>query len=244
MTNLTIGDDLLASLSIESREQLRTYRDLILHWNQRFNLTALESEEAVDQRLIGDALRLLPTIDVVLTRRPDGRRLVDLGTGAGLPGVAIKIARPDLDVTLIDATQKKVHFVQHVIDELGLTGTHTIHGRAEDIGRMMDYRQQYAIGTARAVAALPTLLELLLPLIEPGGTFLLPKGEAIAEELAAGRRAAGMLGGRILDATLLPECAGAPVTRLVTGVKLRSTSDRYPRRAGIPNREPLGRDSP
>ena len=91
MTNLTIGDDLLASLSVTSREQLRTYRDLILHWNQRFNLTALESEEAVDQRLIGDALRLLPTIDVVLTRRPDGRRLVDLGTGAGLPGVAIKI---------------------------------------------------------------------------------------------------------------------------------------------------------
>jgi 16S rRNA (guanine527-N7)-methyltransferase len=168
--------------------------------------------------------------------------LIDLGTGAGLPGLVLKIARPHLQVTLVDATHKKVRFVQHVIDELGLKDARTIHGRAEDLGHMMDYRQQFAIGTARAVAALPILLELLLPLLETGGSFILPKGGEIEDELSEGNRAAKSLGGRIEHAELLPGTENEPVTRVVRGVKLRSTPSRYPRRAGIPNREPLGRE--
>jgi 16S rRNA (guanine527-N7)-methyltransferase len=243
MTTLAIRTDLIADLPGEAQEGLRTYRDLILHWNQRFNLTAISTPESVDNRLIADALRLLPLIDRVLANRPDGRRMIDLGTGAGLPGLVIKIARPELDVTLVDATHKKVRFVQHVIDELGLTGVRTVHGRAEDLGQMIDYRQQFALGTARAVAALPTLLELLLPLLEPGGSFILPKGGDIDDEIRDGKRAANTLGGRIEEADLLPGTGDEPVTRVVTGVKIRSTPERYPRRAGIPNREPLGRES-
>jgi 16S rRNA (guanine527-N7)-methyltransferase len=107
---------------------------------------------------------------------------------------------------------------------------------------MMDFRQQFAIGTARAVAALPTLLELILPLLETGGSFILPKGGEIQDELREGNKAAKALGGRIEHAELLPGTDDEPVTRVVRGVKLRSTPSRYPRRAGIPNREPLGRE--
>jgi 16S rRNA (guanine527-N7)-methyltransferase len=241
MTNLAIRDDLLAGLSDEIREQLRTYRDLLLHWNQRFNLTAVQDAEAVDRRLVGDALRLLPSIDAALETAAPRARLVDLGTGAGLPGLIIKIARPDLAVTLVDATNKKIRFVQHVISELGLTGAQAVHGRAEDLGPMLDYRQQFDIATARGVAALPTLLELVLPLVANGGTFLLPKGDNIDDELMAGRRACAELGGKIISAELLPGYEDEPVTRLVIGAKIRSTPARYPRRAGIPSREPLGR---
>lgn len=242
MTTLAIRTDLIADLPDEAKEQLRTYRDLILHWNQRFNLTAVTDPEAADHRLTGDALRLVPVIDDVLAKRPNAFRMIDLGTGAGLPGLVLKIARPQLDVTLVDATHKKVRFVQHVIDELGLTGVRTIHGRAEDLGHMIDYRQQFAIGTARAVAALPTLLELLLPLLETDAAFILPKGGDIEDELKQGKRAAHTLGGRIEHAELLPGTPDEPVTRVVRGVKIASTPSRYPRRAGIPNREPLGRE--
>jgi 16S rRNA (guanine527-N7)-methyltransferase len=242
MVTLAIRSELIAELPAEVREQLRTYRDLILHWNQRFNLTALEEPELVDRRLVGDALRLLPAIDQIMAR-PDARNhVIDLGTGAGLPGLVLKIARPDLDVTMLDATHKKVRFVQHVITELGLERARAIHGRAEDLGQMLEYRHQFDIGTARGVAALPTLLELLLPLLQTGGSFLLPKGDDITVELAAGKRAANTLGGHINSADLLPGLSDEPVTRLVSGVKIRSSPDRYPRRAGIPNREPLGRE--
>ena len=242
MNDLQIRPDLLVDLPNEIREQLRTYRDLILHWNTRFNLTAITDAESVDRRLTGDALRLLPALDQALVSAPEPVRVVDLGTGAGLPGLAIKIARPGLPITLIDATRKKVQFVEHVARELGLRDVRVIHGRAEDIGHMVDYRQQFSIGMARAVASLPTLLELLLPLIVPGGAFLLPKGSDIEGELVEGRRAAHTLGARIESWELLPGVLDEPVTRLVTGAKLASTPDRYPRRAGIPNREPLGRE--
>lgn len=243
MTKLAVRPELLSSLPEGTQNQLRTYRDLLLEWNQRFNLTAVREAEEIDRRLIADALRLLPAIDLELERR-DGRvHLADLGTGAGLPGLVLKIARPDLDMVLIDATNKKVTFVQHVITELGLANALTVHGRAEDVCRDLDFRNQFDVVTARGVASLPTLVELTIPLLVTGGTFLFPKGDGIHEELREGRKAAEILGGKIESADLLPGDQSEPVTRLVRGVKMRSTPDRYPRRAGIPNKEPLGRDS-
>jgi 16S rRNA (guanine527-N7)-methyltransferase len=239
---LAVRESLLESLPETTRGNLRAYRDLLFRWNQRFNLTAIREPDEIDARLIGDGLRLLPAIDEVLMRHPAGIRMIDLGTGAGLPGLVIKIARPSIVVTLVDATNKKIQFVQHVIDEIGLDKARTIHGRAEDLGQMPAYREQFDLVTARGVAALPTLFELAIPLLEPGGNFVFPKGEDLGDELKWGKRAAQTLGARIESTDLLPGHPNEPVTRLVCGVKIGLTPGRYPRRAGIPNKEPLGRD--
>jgi 16S rRNA (guanine527-N7)-methyltransferase len=242
MTELAVRDELLTGLPDETRSNLRTYRDLLFRWNSRFNLTAIREPEQIDARLIADGLRLLPAIDDVLAKRPHEPRMIDLGTGAGLPGLVIKIARPEIDITLVDATRKKIQFVQNVIEELELPHARTIHGRAEDIGQMSEYRESFDLVTARGVAALPTLLEYTVPLLDIGGWFIFPKGESLDEELRHGKRAAHTLGARIESSRLLPGHPDEPVTRLVRGVKIGLTPRRYPRRAGIPKEEPLGRD--
>jgi 16S rRNA (guanine527-N7)-methyltransferase len=208
----------------------------------RFNLTAIREREGIDARLIGDALRLLPTVDAELEARVRRVRLIDIGAGAGVPGLVLKIARPEIDITLVDATNKKIQFVQEVITELGLPNARTVHGRAEDLGQHIDYREQFDIVTARGVASLPILVELTLPLLVVDGVCLFPKGADLDEELRDGRRAAELLGGRIESAELLPGIESEPVTRLVRGTKMRPTPGRYPRRAGIPKEEPLGRN--
>jgi 16S rRNA (guanine527-N7)-methyltransferase len=242
MTELAIRPELLRDLPEPRQRQLRDYRDLLFRWNQRFNLTAIRDPEGIDARLIADALRLIPAIDEELDRRAGEARLIDLGTGAGLPGLVLKIARPELDIVLVDATNKKVQFVQYVIEELNLKSARTFHGRAEEIGHDLDFRNQFDLVTARGVAALPTLLELTVPLLFSGGSFLFPKGQDLDEELAEGKRAANTLGARIESADLLPGVPDEPVTRLVRGSKIAPTPGRYPRRAGIPNKEPLGRE--
>lgn len=230
------------------RALLTRYRDLLLEWNTRHNLTALKTPAEVDTRLIAESLRLLPVIDefIAATAHPPDRplRLIDIGTGAGVPGLVLAIARPDLDVTLVEATGKKVAFLKHVITELGLKNVQAIHARAEDIAHDPAYREQFDLATARAVGTLPTLVELALPFLRIGGWALFPKGPELGTELAEGKRAAQRLGGRVLRADLLPPDPAQPdlpVTRLVVVAKLSRTPDRYPRRAGIPAKEPLGR---
>lgn len=241
MIELAIRDDLLASLPDERRRMLAEYRELLYRWNQRFNLTAIRERDGIDVRLIGDALRLLPAVDAEIERRAGRLRAIDIGAGAGLPGLVLKIARPEIEITLVDATRKKIVFVQNVITELGLTGARTVHGRAEDLGQHIDYRERFDLVTARGVAALPILVELTLPLLVVGGVCLFPKGDDLDPELEDGRRAARELGGRIESAELLPGDESEPVTRLVRGTKMSPTPGRYPRRAGIPKEEPLGR---
>jgi 16S rRNA (guanine527-N7)-methyltransferase len=225
-------------------EQLAVYRDDLLHWNQRFNLTAITEPDAVDRRLIGDALRLLPVIDDLLPRLTAAGlplRLIDVGTGAGLPGLVIKIARPELDVTLLDATAKKVSFLQYIIDTLNLDRVGAIHGRAEELGHDRRYRGGFGLSTARAVASLPALMELCLPLVSVGGWAVLPKGSDIDGELAEAERANRTLGGRIDSSNTLEYVHDAPVTRVVIVAKIHETPSRFPRRSGLPAKEPLGR---
>jgi 16S rRNA (guanine527-N7)-methyltransferase len=218
------------------RERLRVYRDELLIWNRKVNLTAVTEPEGVDRRLIGDALRLLPAVDEF-----GASRLVDVGAGAGFPGLVVKIARPRIDVTLVEATGKKVAFLRHVIGLLRLEGVEAVHGRAEELGRDARYRERYDLATARAVAALPVLMELCLPFLRIGGRALFPKGAQLGTELAEGDRAAAIVGGRIERADLLPGGEGEPVTRLVIAAKIGKTPNRFPRRSGVPAKEPLGR---
>ncbi len=237
-----------AAASPDVRSLLVRYRDLLLDWNTRHNLTALKTPEDVDVRLIAESLRLLPVIDEFIEATGHGRdqplRLIDIGTGAGVPGLILAIARPNLHVTLVEATGKKVAFLRHVTAVLGLVQVQAIHARAEDLAHDPAYREHYDLATARAVGPLPTLLELALPFLRIGGWALFPKGPKLGTELAEANRAARQLGGRIVRADLLPPGPtqpGLPVTRLVVAAKLSRTPNRYPRRAGIPAKEPLGR---
>jgi 16S rRNA (guanine527-N7)-methyltransferase len=232
----------MAPLTPDQQAQVTTYRDLLLEWNQKFNLTAITDPELVERRLFFDAWRMLPAIDEASGGEP--AKLIDIGSGAGFPGLALKIARPALDVTLLEATGKKVGFLQHVIDTLGLTGIDAIHGRAEELGHDPNYRERYDLATARAVASLPALIELCTPFLRIGGRALLPKSEDIDQELREGAKAAKVLGVTIVSADSLPEIDGEKVTRLVIVDRMVRTPPRYPRRAGIPAREPLGRGTP
>ena len=243
----------IAAQTQETQEQLSQYRDLLIRWNQRFNLTSVTDPAGIDQRLIGDALRMLPALDDALAAWQAGRRrnsdshetsppkLIDVGSGAGLPGLVLKIARPELDIVLLEATGKKVRFLEHAILELGLTGISAIHGRAEELAHQPHHRNRYNVVTARAVAALPILMEICVPLLAAGGHALFPKGAEIEQELAEGHRAAPLVGARIVGDGPLPTGDGESVTRLVVAVKIAPTPDRYPRRSGIPAKAPLGR---
>ena len=223
-------------LDAEQLARFDVYRRLLLEWNARFNLTAVTDPIEVERRLFLDALLLVPTVDgLVAAGDRDPPRLVDVGSGAGVPGLPLKIARPRLDVTLIEATGKKARFLAHVIAELGLGGAFAVHGRAEELAHDPAHRAAYDQATARAVASLPALLELCVPLLRVGGHALFPKGAAIAGELAAGERAAPLVGARVRSAEPV-----APGTCLVTVAKVAPTPRRFPRRAGIPAREPLG----
>jgi len=233
--------DLAQSFDIPlSDTQIRrfdAYRSMLLSWNQRTNLTAVTDPAEVDRRLFLDSILLLSALDAAL-QLMDARpgRMIDVGSGAGFPGLPLKIMRPDLDITLVEATGKKVAFLDACIVDLGLEHIVTIHGRAEDLGHDPGYRERFDIVTARAVASLPALLELGLPFLHPGGRGLFPKGLDIAEELSAATAAAPLVGGRIVATRPLP----GGQTTLVAVAKTGPTPRTYPRRAGIPAREPLG----
>ncbi|CAN5768575.1 16S rRNA (guanine(527)-N(7))-methyltransferase RsmG [soil metagenome] len=229
------------SLDPEHLDRLKRYRDLLFKQNQSTNLTAVRDLPGIERRLILESFRLIVPLRA-LPRINDARpqSLIDIGTGGGLPGMVLAIACPDLNVFLLDATGKKVAFLDLAIGELGLGNVVTIHARAEEIGHRPRFRGGFDVVTARAVSSLPALFELGLPLLRVGGSLLLPKGVEIAEELAAADRAAEILGGKIVDTGMLPDLGSTIETRLVVVRKVIATPPAYPRRAGIPARSPLG----
>lgn len=215
-------------------EQLLRYRQELLDWNTRINLTAIKDPEEVLLKHFLDSLSLLSIYD------PPQATLLDIGSGAGFPGLVLKIARPDWRITSLEATGKKVTFQKHVIETLHLHGIETIHGRAEEIAHKEDYRGHFDVVTARAVAALPVLLEYASPFCKVGGLILLPKKGDIDAELAQGKRAAAQLG------TMLKE--DVPVTlpgledgrRLLVWKQQRACQTKYPRASTVMVKKPLG----
>ena len=231
------------SLDAHALERFARYRALLLERSAQFNMTSIRDPAEIEQRLFLDAIAMVPELDR-LTGTPSDRadravRLVDVGAGAGFPGLALKIVSPALDVTLIDATAKKVAFVNEVIAALELQHVRAVQGRAEELGQDNRYRARFDVATARAVASLPVLLEYVVPFLITGGTALLPKGLDITEELRLGRRAAAILGTEIVSAEELP----LRRTRLVVARKISPSASAYPRRVGIPSRDPLGERS-
>jgi 16S rRNA (guanine527-N7)-methyltransferase len=215
--------------------QFARYRDLLLDSNTRMNLTAVTDPIEIERRLFLDGLRLLPAIDRLTSGR-NPPRMIDIGSGGGFPGLVLKIARPGLDVTLVDATGKKIRFLNAVIASLGLEGVRALQARAEELGRDERFRGAFDLVTARAVAPLPVLLEYAMPLARVGGVGLFPKGRDLAAELASAEAAASILGARVESAELLP----GGETRLVETRKQAPTPANYPRRPGLPSQAPLG----
>ena len=211
------------------------YRELV-DWNERFNLTAITDWDGVLVRHFLDSLsclKALPQADL-----SSGLRVIDVGTGAGFPGLALKIVCPGMQLTLLEATRKKVTFLEHIVRVLGLE-VEVIHMRAEELGRDVTHREQYDWALARAVAEMPTLVEYLLPLVRVGGAMLAQKGEDATAEVQRAESAIVTLGGRVRQ--LVPvELRGLAETRyLVVVDKVAATPDKYPRRPGVPRKSPI-----
>ena len=222
------------TLTETQASQLVVYADLLNEWNARFNLTAITEEQAVLALHFIDSLTLLR----VLPAR-SGITLLDVGTGAGFPGLVLKIARPDLFVTVIDSTAKKITFCQEVIRRLRLSGARALHVRSEDFAQRKIERDHYDVVVARAVAMLPTLVEYMLPFVSVGGLCIAMKGGSAEEEARTAVNAIGQLGGalRTVESVELP---GLPDKRaLVLIDKVSRTQSRYPRPAGAPRNSPL-----
>lgn len=234
-------DALGAGCDSRTAERLAIYHALLEDWNQRVNLTADATLETMLDRHYIDSLAPL----MVAGLFPQKTKIIDVGSGAGFPGLPLAIARPDFEVLLLDSLQKRLKFLDAVISELGLTNVRTAHARAEDAGHDSALRERFDMATARAVAAAPTLMELLLPLVKVGGKAVCYKGPSAGDELQAGNRAARMLGGAPLQ-TLPVEVPGQPDWQhcVLVSEKRLITPRTYPRKAGTPAKEPLGNTEP
>jgi 16S rRNA (guanine527-N7)-methyltransferase len=218
--------------------QFRTYHEELVGWNARFNLTAITDYEGIQVRHFLDSLSCL--LGLPWSDLRAGARLIDVGTGAGFPGVPLKIVCPGLSLTLLEATRKKGDFLKHLIERLELRDVTIIHARAEELGQDPQHREQYDWALARAVAEMPTLAEYLLPLVRVGGGMLGQKGEGAPSEVHGAAEAIRILGGRVRK--LIPvHLRGLAETRyLVLVDKVVATPANYPRRPGMPAKRPLG----
>jgi 16S rRNA (guanine527-N7)-methyltransferase len=226
---ITLGDQHLAAFE--------SCYDELVAWNQRFNLTAITDWKGVLIRHFLDSLSCLKAVPQ--GELDAGARVIDVGTGAGYPGLPLKIVCPGMRLTLLEATQKKVTFLEHLIDRLGLEHVQAIHARSEQLGQDPVYREQYDWALARAVAKMPTLAEYLLPLTRVGGAILAQKGEDAPADVHEAEMAISTLGGEVRQ--LVPvELRGLAETRyLVVVDKVAPSPEKYPRRAGMPKKRPL-----
>lgn len=225
-------EELEIKLSTEQAEMFFKYMNLLLEWNEKINLTAITDEEEVIVKHFVDSITISKYI-------PTGTSLIDVGTGAGFPGIPLGIIRNDLEIVLLDSLQKRINFLEVVIRELGLENIKTVHARAEEFGKNNKYREKFDVATSRAVANLSTLSEYLLPLVKVGGVVICMKGCAIEEELNNSKKAINVLGGKV---TRVFEF-NLPKTDIKRNIvlidKVSKTPAKYPRKPGTPSKEPI-----
>lgn len=221
-------------LSEKQISQFVQYYELLKEWNSFMNLTAITEFPEVLQKHFEDSLTLARSCDISAVRT-----VLDVGTGAGFPGIPLKIAYPHLKVVLLDSLGKRVKFLNHVIDTLGLSEITAVHGRAEDYARQRDYREQFDLVASRAVANLSSLCEYCLPYVKQGGCFISYKSQKLEEELDQAKNAIGILGGKLGEVNRFFLEDSDMERALVIIKKTKETPKKYPRKAGIPSKEPL-----
>ena len=240
MENLELLSDLLKNFDITLSDQqilqFQNYYDLLIEWNSFMNLTAITNLDEVIIKHFVDSISLVKAFPELGFK---DYSMIDVGTGAGFPGIPLKIVFPNLQITLLDSLNKRVKFLDHVISNLSLNHIHAVHGRAEDLAKVKEYREQYYLCVSRAVANLSTLSEYCLPFVKQGGYFVSYKSEKITDEYEQAHHAIHILGGSFYKQVdfCLPN---TDIYRnLFVIEKMKSTPLKYPRKAGLPSKEPL-----
>ena len=228
-------NELGITLTDKQKQQFDRFYELLVEWNKVMNLTGITEYEEVNEKHFVDSLSIVKAIDMESVKS-----VIDVGTGAGFPGIPLKIAFPHLKVVLLDSLNKRINFLNEVIAELGLTDIKTIHGRAEDYAKQTEYREKFDLCVSRAVANLSTLSEYCLPYVSVAGLFIPYKSGEIDEELENSKKAVKILGGEIENVVKF-QLPGTEIGRSFVKVrKITNTNKKYPRKAGLPAKEPLG----
>lgn len=228
-------NELGIALTDKQKQQFDKFYELLVEWNKVMNLTGITEYEEVNEKHFVDSLSIVKALDMKSVKS-----VIDVGTGAGFPGIPLKIAFPHLKVVLLDSLNKRINFLNTVIAELGLTDIKTIHGRAEDYAKQTEYREKFDLCVSRAVANLSTLSEYCLPYVSADGMFVPYKSGEIDEELENSKKAVKILGGKIENVVKF-QLPGTEIGRSFVKIrKISNTNKKYPRKAGLPAKEPLG----
>jgi len=214
--------------------KLMQYKDLVIEWNEKINLTAITEEEEFIKKHFIDSIKVFRSSEL-----KNSKKIIDIGTGAGFPGIPIKIINPDIEVVLLDSLNKRVNFLNEVINKLQLKGVTAIHGRAEDFAREKKYREAFDAAVSRAVANMAVLSELCIPYVKINGHFIALKGPAVDEEIQEGLKAVTTLGG-VVEKVIEVEVEDTDLNHnLVIVKKIKETPKVYPRKAGTASKKPI-----
>ena len=238
MNNREILKSGLENFGIEVTDEIldnfRIYREILVDWNQKMNLTGIEEEKDVYIKHFIDSLSAVSKGYI-----KDGISIIDVGTGAGFPGLPLRICLPKLEVTLLDSLNKRINFLQEVSNNVNIDNIEFIHGRAEDFGKDEKYREKYDVATARAVAGLPVLMELCVPFVKVGGYFVCLKGPNANLELEESKKAMEVLGVEFVEKIDIELPEVDLEHNILVFKKVTNTPEKYPRKAGKPSKSPI-----
>ena len=232
-------EQLSITLSGEQKQQFLTYYEYLVEKNKVMNLTAITEYEEVITKHFLDSLAVVKT-SCFKPEKLAGKRLIDIGTGAGFPGIPLKIVFPEMEILLLDSLNKRINFLNEVTEMLGLTKINTVHGRAEDYAKQKGYRESFDFCVSRAVANLSTLSEYCIPFVKQGGCFISYKSGSVDQELIQAEKAVKILGGQREEVVRFSLADTDMDRSFVVIRKAKPTPKKYPRKAGLPSKEPLG----